>query len=114
MPNWGTRPHNAVLALDEEFLRTVDPGGTPSDETITAQEILDGLIFTDIFAVLADEVDAILTHNLGDANAVLLTVVPDWNLGSWWVTAQDANTITITFENPPSGAQSIVFAVRPS
>lgn len=115
MPTWtdGSVPHNGTLNLSDLFLRVVDPSGTPSDEAITAGEILDKLIFHDVAAVLADEDEVVLTHNLNDSGAVLLAAFPSWNAGQPWIVAQDADTITIGLPNPPSGTESITFAVRP-
>ena len=64
---------------------------------------------------LADT-SSVITHNLGDAAAILLSAFPNWNAGSLYITDQDANTITVTFPNECSLASGgkLVGGVIPS
>jgi len=62
------------------------------------------------------DTSSVITHNLGDTAAVLLSAYPNWNAGGLYITAQDANTITVTFSNEcslASGGQ-LVGGVIPS
>lgn len=42
---------------------------------------------------------SVITHGLADASAILLAAFANWNAGQPFITAQDANTITVTFPN---------------
>lgn len=63
-------------------------------------------------AVLAGAVTHVITHSLSSASAVLIAAYPTWNSGGPYKTAQDANTITVTFPNEcPSGGGFIDWEV---
>jgi hypothetical protein len=67
-------------------------------------------------SIALGDTSSIITHNLGDAAAILLAAFPNWNSGEPYITAQDANTITVTFPNEcslSSGGQ-LVGGVIPS
>lgn len=55
----------------------------------------------------------VISHNLGNASAILIGAQPNWNVGGIYITAQDANTITVNFANecPLSSGGAIQWSV---
>lgn len=45
------------------------------------------------------DTSSIITHNLGSSATILVGATTNWNVGGVYITAQDANTITVTFAN---------------
>lgn len=63
-------------------------------------------------AVSAGATSAVITHSLADATAIIIAAITDWNSGAPYQTAQDANTITVTFPNEcPTGDGFLRWAV---
>lgn len=46
-----------------------------------------------------DDATSVITHNLGDAAAILLSAFANWNSGQPYIIDQDADTITVAFPN---------------
>jgi hypothetical protein len=51
----------------------------------------------------------VITHNLGTASAFLVSAFTNWNNGGMWVSAQDANTITVEFANENSRNPGLLY-----
>jgi len=67
-------------------------------------------------SITLGDTSSVITHSLSDAAAILVAAYPNWNAGGLYITAQDANTITVTFSNEcslASGGQ-LVGGVIPS
>jgi len=56
----------------------------------------------------------VITHNLNDANAILLSAMCNWNASMPYIIAQDANTITVEFPNecPLAANGNLMWAVE--
>jgi len=67
-------------------------------------------------SIAQGDLESVITHNLGDANAILLSAFANWNSGQPYITDQDADTITVKFPNacPFSSGGELVGGVIPS
>lgn len=64
-------------------------------------------------AVAAGVTTLTVTHNLGNASAVLVKATPSWNTTVWISGAKATNSIPLAFDNPvPSGGGTVDVEVQ--